>query len=60
MKNPILEDIKDNKVPYLMATIAANTINEKYKTKLSEDEIGYLALHIMAAINNNNLNKKKY
>ena len=59
MKNPILEDIKDNKVPYLMATIAANTINEKYKTKLSEDEIGYLALHIMAAINNNNLNKKK-
>ena len=59
MKNPILEDIKDNKVPYLIATIAANTINEKYKTKLSEDEIGYLALHIMAAINNNNLNKKK-
>ena len=59
MKNPILEDIKDNKIPYLMATIAANTINERYKTKLSEDEIGYLALHIMAAINNNNLNKKK-
>ncbi len=59
MKNPILEDIKDNKTPYLMATIAANTINERYKTKLSEDEIGYLALHIMAAINNNNLNKKK-
>ena len=59
MKNPILEDIKDNKVPYLIATIAANTINEKYKTKLSEDEIGYLALHIMAAMNNNNLNKKK-
>lgn len=59
MKNPILEDIKDNKIPYLMATIAANTINERYETKLSEDEIGYLALHIMAAINNNNLNKKK-
>ena len=59
MKNPILDDIKGNKIPYLLATIGANVINEKYQTKLSEDEIGYIALHIMAAINNNSLNQKK-
>lgn len=59
MKNPILDDIKGNKIPYLLATIGANVINEKYQTKLSEDEIGYIALHIMAAMNNNSLNQKK-
>lgn len=59
MKNPILDDIKDNKIPYLLATIGANVINEKYSCKLSEDEIGYIALHIMAAMNNNSLNQKK-
>lgn len=59
MKNPILDDIKDNKIPYLLATIGANVINEKYSCKLSEDEIGYIALHVMAAMNNNSLNQKK-
>ena len=58
MKNPILDDIKDNKIPYLLATIGANVINEKYHTKLSEDEIGYIALHIMAAMNSNTINTK--
>lgn len=53
MKNPILEDIKDNKIAYLLAIIATNVINKKYKCKLSEDEIGYIALHIMAAMNSN-------
>ena len=59
MKNPILDDIKDNKIPYLLATIGANVINEKYSCKISEDEIGYIALHVMAAMNNNSLNQKK-
>ena len=59
MKNPILDDIKDNKIPYLLATIGANVINEKYSCKLSEDEIGYIALHVMAAMNNNSLSQKK-
>lgn len=58
MKNPILDDIKDNKIPYLLATIGSNVINEKYNTKLSEDEIGYIALHIMAAMNSNTTNTK--
>ena len=58
MKNPILDDIKDNKISYLLATIGANVINEKYQTKLSEDEIGYIALHIMAAMNSNTTNNK--
>ncbi|MDO4680285.1 MAG: BglG family transcription antiterminator [Aerococcus sp.] len=50
MKNPILDDIKENKIAFLLATIGSNVINEKYKTTLSEDEIAYLSLHIMAAI----------
>lgn len=58
MKNPILDDIKDNKIPYLLATIGSNVINEKYQTKLSEDEIGYIALHIMAAMDSNTTNTK--
>lgn len=58
MKNPILDDIKENKISYLLATIGASVVNEKYKTKLSEDEIGYIALHIMAAINSNTINTK--
>ena len=58
MKNPILDDIKENKISYLLATIGASVVNEKYKTKLSEDEIGYIALHIMAAINSNTISTK--
>ena len=58
MKNPILEDIKKDKISFMLATIGSNIINDKYMTKLSDDEIGYIALHIMAAIGNNSLNKK--
>lgn len=58
MKNPILEDIKKEKISFMLATIGSNIINDKYKTKLSDDEIGYIALHIMAAIGKNSLNKK--
>lgn len=58
MKNPILDDIKENKIAYLLAIIATNVINKKYKCKLSEDEIGYIALHIMAAMNSNSTTTK--
>lgn len=58
MKNPILEDIKKEKISFMLATIGSNIINDRYKTKLSDDEIGYIALHIMAAIGKNSLNKK--
>ena len=58
MKNPILDDIKENKIAYLLAIIATNVINKKYNCKLSEDEIGYIALHIMAAMNSNSTTTK--
>lgn len=58
MKNPILDDIKENQVAFFIATIASNVINEKYDIKLSEDEIGYIALHVMTAMGNNNDLKK--
>ncbi|MFR6221510.1 MAG: BglG family transcription antiterminator [Anaerococcus sp.] len=58
MKNPILDDIKENKISYLLAIIATNVINKKYNCKLSEDEIGYIALHIMAAMNSNSTTTK--
>lgn len=58
MKDPILDDIKENKISYLLAIIATNVINKKYNCKLSEDEIGYIALHIMAAMNSNSTTTK--
>lgn len=58
MKNPVLDDIKENQIAFFIATIASNVINEKYQTKLSEDEIGYIALHVMAAMKNNSDLKK--
>lgn len=59
MKNPILKDIKDNKLAFMLAAIGANVINKKFKVTLSDDEIGYIALHVMAAINNDDKSKKK-
>ncbi|MDD7463458.1 MAG: BglG family transcription antiterminator [Anaerococcus sp.] len=59
MKNPILNDIKDNKVAFMLATIGSDAINKKYSTRLSDDEIGYIALHIMAAMGQENEQKKK-
>ena len=58
MRNPILDDIKENQVAFFIATIASNVINENYDTKLSEDEIGYIALHVMTAMGNNSDLKK--
>lgn len=58
MKNPILSDIKENKISFIIASVGANVINNKYRTRLSEDEIGYIALHIMAAIESSS-NKNK-
>lgn len=58
MKNPLLEDIKANQIAFFIATIGSNVINERYKTKISDDEIGYLALHVISAMENNDQNKK--
>ncbi|WP_058989865.1 BglG family transcription antiterminator [Anaerococcus rubeinfantis] len=58
MKNPVLSDIKENQVAFFIATIASNVISNHYNTKLSEDEIGYIALHIMAGMKDNSYQKK--
>lgn len=45
-KNPMLKEIKENyKLPYEIAKIAADVIEEKYKVHVDDDETGYLALH---------------
>lgn len=58
MKNPVLSDIKENQVAFFIATIASNVISNHYNTRLSEDEIGYIALHIMTAMKYNSYQKK--
>lgn len=58
MKNPVLSDIKENQVAFFIATIASNVISNHYNTRLSEDEIGYIALHIMTAMKYNPYQKK--
>lgn len=58
MKNPVLDDIKENQVAFFIATIASNVISNHYNTRLSEDEIGYIALHIMAGMKHNSYQKK--
>ncbi|MDD7304955.1 MAG: BglG family transcription antiterminator [Peptoniphilaceae bacterium] len=59
MKNPILDDIKENKIAFMLATIGSDLINKQFSTKLSDDEIGYIALHIMAAMGEEEIKKKK-
>lgn len=58
MRNPILNDIKENHIAFMIATIAVQPINRKYNTKLSDDEIGYVALHIASAMEYNPKRKK--
>lgn len=53
MKNPILDDIKENQVAFMLATIAVQPVNKRLKTKLSDDEIGYISLHIASAMDYN-------
>lgn len=58
MKNPILNDIKDNQIAFMLATVATKSINETYKTRVCDDEIGYIALHIASAMENNTYLKR--
>lgn len=51
IRNPMLQDIKVNyPVAFEAGIIAGLTINEAIGTVIDENEIGYLALHIAAAI----------
>ncbi|MDD7305246.1 MAG: BglG family transcription antiterminator [Peptoniphilaceae bacterium] len=52
LKNPILDDIKKDVISFEAATTASTVINEKYKINISEDEVGYIALHFSLAIKN--------
>ncbi|MCM0649185.1 PRD domain-containing protein [Clostridium swellfunianum] len=47
IKNILLSDIREKfKESYSLATEIANEIEQSFKIKLPEDEIGYLAIHI--------------
>lgn len=51
IRNPMLQDIKSNyPVAFEAGIIAGLTINKAIGTVIDENEIGYLALHIAAAI----------
>ncbi|MCI5840006.1 MAG: PRD domain-containing protein [Peptoniphilaceae bacterium] len=58
LKNPILEDIKKDVISYDVATTACTVINEKYKISISEDEVGYIALHFSLALKSMREEKK--
>ena len=58
MKNPILDDIKAKGVAYHLATIGISVINNKYNTLIKEDEIGYIALHLLASMEEKSSPKK--
>ncbi len=58
MKNPILGDIKNNQIAFMLATIGSRPLTKIYKSKLPDDEIGYLALHFASAMESP-LNEKR-
>ncbi len=60
LQNPLLFEIKEHFiVPYELAVCCASIINEEYACSLTEDEIGYFALHIKVALGQvSNVRKK--
>lgn len=60
MKNILLDDIKENyTLAYNIAKIAASVIEREYEMIVSEDEIGYIALHFGSYLERNNYNLNK-
>ncbi|NLC97348.1 MAG: PTS transporter subunit EIIA [Erysipelotrichaceae bacterium] len=59
-KNPLIEDIK-RKFPYSfnISVVAVNEVNRHYKTKITEDEIGYFALYFNLALTKKRRNIEK-
>lgn len=50
-RNPLLNTIKSNfPLPYEITLTAISQIGEKYNLSLTEDEIGYISLHIGSSI----------
>lgn len=54
LKNSLLEDMKENYVlPYNLAKIAADVIENIYNINVPEDEIGYIAIHFGSYLEKN-------
>lgn len=54
LKNLLLEDMKENYVlPYNLAKITANVIENVYNLSVPEDEIGYIAIHFGSYLEKN-------
>ncbi|SHO45269.1 BglG family transcription antiterminator [Anaerocolumna xylanovorans] len=61
IENTLLIEIKDNyKFAYLVAEIASTVLEDYYKKKLSEDEIGFIALLFALALEKHNAAIDKY
>lgn len=51
IQNPLLEQIKiESPVAFEMGVLTANVIEKRYQKTMSENEIGYIALHFALAI----------
>lgn len=60
MRNPLLQQIKEHYIlAYMAATSACVAIKEMYHKEVSEDEIGYIALHINLALERKKENIEK-
>lgn len=54
LKNVLLEEIKQNYIlPFKLAQIAGKVIEQKYNLEVSEDEIGYIAIHFSGYLERN-------
>lgn len=51
LRNPMLNEIKNNfPFSFELAIVASKVIQRKYAITINEDEIGYIAIHLAAAI----------
>ena len=60
LENPLIGEIKEKfLVAYELSVLAGEVINRRYGCNLSEDEIGYLALHFKLAMSDYMNDKKR-
>lgn len=50
MKNPLLDETKKYALGFEAAIVASKVINEEYNCSITEDEVGYIALHFSVGI----------
>lgn len=56
LKNPLLEDIKNDYLAWEAAKLSAKFFQDRFKYTLTDDEVGYFALHFSVA---NHRNRQK-